>query len=280
VATQPPTSPWQRHPARATSGILSSLEELLTEDFAWCEQLRWRGFAVVEDAVSMEHCRIMRDEIEALHAGGLLVGNATHFVDKEDKTQLLHKPHIYEGELINEAVATGAPALTSLYRDPTLLVLLSLIFPRLKLTRQSLKVRCSTMPNRTVIVMFTWCMRAFGHTRTPDACTYRRIPRTLARTLIVTSTSCLNSAGFLVSWPRLPRFNSTRAEVAVFHCMWTQRHRWMTAMLQLCCISTRAGQKQMGVNCMFFLHTLLLPVDLVLSVVQRWHLAVDLQASC
>ena len=64
-------------------GVFNSLEALLTEeDIVWCDNLKQNGYAIVNNAIDPTDSRVLKEEISSLFEKGLLVNNATHFVNK------------------------------------------------------------------------------------------------------------------------------------------------------------------------------------------------------
>ncbi|CAL8465421.1 g4957 [Coccomyxa elongata] len=99
-----------------------------------------KGYVVIDSALDNDACAIFREEIRSLHRSQNLTLNSTHLVRAGERT-LLQKQGIYEAEVADQAIQRAAPAIRAFQEDRTLLTMLSLFLPEMRLHSQLTKLQ-------------------------------------------------------------------------------------------------------------------------------------------
>lgn len=186
-----------------------------------------QGFAVVDGVLPPPLVAELGDELRTLHRAGALHLNATHLVtaaagpgpsdgagsppaapSAAKRTQLLHKSHIWEAELsLDAAVRQAAPAFAAVDADTTLMTLLNLFLPGLRLGSQATKLQLNEGAWRGTArswVVACSCSRLLGrgmhvchavHARGQALALLPEAPSTVAR------LPSANALGPLTLWP-------------------------------------------------------------------------------
>lgn len=127
--------------------LASLAQALCQERTATC--LRDRGFAVLDDAIDDSTCDALCADIDALHAGGLLLPNEAHhvIVRSNGSRETVRLPKVGMWEIEASVSLQGAPAhvaraLRAVASDESLLpAITTALQQRMRLTSQSLKAQ-------------------------------------------------------------------------------------------------------------------------------------------
>ncbi|BDA50077.1 probable Egl nine homolog 3 [Coccomyxa sp. Obi] len=99
-----------------------------------------KGYVVIESALDSDTCATLREEIRALHRSRDLTLNSTHLIKAGERT-LVQKEGIYEAEVADQAIQRAAPAILAFQEDRTLLTMLSVFLPEIRLQSQLIKLQ-------------------------------------------------------------------------------------------------------------------------------------------
>eukprot|EP01025_Chloroclados_australasicus_P028345 TRINITY_DN2810_c0_g1_i3.p2 TRINITY_DN2810_c0_g1~~TRINITY_DN2810_c0_g1_i3.p2 ORF type:complete len:372 (-),score=17.98 TRINITY_DN2810_c0_g1_i3:173-1288(-) len=124
-----------------TSLDLSNLEVILGPDVG--ENLLYKGYAVVDNALELSSCRQMKNEILALKGFDKL-GRGSFQYGSSEAMALPPRQNVYEAELsYNKQVVRLAPYLTKWLEDRRLRTMLNVHLPMLRLDSQTVRVEYS-----------------------------------------------------------------------------------------------------------------------------------------
>eukprot|EP00879_Flechtneria_rotunda_P028831 GHRR01031061.1.p1 GENE.GHRR01031061.1~~GHRR01031061.1.p1 ORF type:complete len:400 (+),score=113.92 GHRR01031061.1:185-1384(+) len=139
---------WQANGSRSSScNTLRYVASLPTERLQQaitphvCSELSARGYAVVDGVFGTSITNELRNELLHLQTSRLMHLNHTHLVHK-GQTQLLAKSGVMEAELTYDAeVGAAAPLFAQLDADRSLVTMLSLFLPQLRLESHAVKLQ-------------------------------------------------------------------------------------------------------------------------------------------